>query len=74
MANPTITLRITEDDIRKIDELVSLYGYSSRGSLVMSLVRVEHDKVQGSPELKELLERISAMQKQISALRGSCDL
>lgn len=68
MPSPVVTFRIPDDDLQKLDELVALAGLSSRSALVLTLIRLEHDRVQGSPELKKILEQLRAVRSQIEAL------
>ena len=68
MASPVTSLRLPEDDLRKLDELLEMSRYSSRSALISSWIRVEYDRVQGSPELKALLQQMLTLRDQIRSV------
>lgn len=68
MASPVTSLRLPEDDLRKLDELLEMSRYTSRSALISSWIRVEYDRVQGSPELKALLQQMLALRDQIKSV------
>lgn len=68
MASPVTSLRLSEDDLRKLDELLEMSRFSSRSALISSWIRVEYDRVQGSPELKALLQQMLSLRDQIRSV------
>lgn len=65
--SPVITFRVPEDDLQKLDFLVEQFGSGTRSALLLSWIRAEYDRVDGSPEMQEMLsnarELMSALQK-----------
>ena len=68
MASPVTSLRLSEDDLRKLDDLLEFSPYTSRSALISSWIRLEYDRVQGSPELKSLLEQMLSLRDQIRSV------
>lgn len=68
MASPVVSLRLPEEDLRKLDELLEMSRFTSRSALISSWIRVEYDRVQGSPELKALLQQMLALRDQIKSV------
>lgn len=68
MASPVVSLRLPEEDLRKLDELLEMSCCTSRSALISSWIRVEYDRVQGSPELKALLQQMLALRDQIKSV------
>lgn len=68
MATPVTSLRLSEDDLRKLDELLELSRFSSRSALITSWIRCEYDRVQGSPELKALLDEVLRLRERIELI------
>lgn len=71
MATRIISLRLSEEDIQKLDELVSLSQFDSRSSFIGSAVRLEYDRISGNPQLRSLVDQLQSLRVQIESLRVS---
>lgn len=61
----TMSLRLKNDIIEKLDYLCSLNGLS-RSQFVSSCIRYEYDRVSGSPELVSLVTDLRNLTSQIN--------
>lgn len=68
--SPVITFRVPDDDLRKLDYLVETYGSCTRSALLLSWIRAEYDRVDGSPELQEMLAKARELMGELQRLTG----
>lgn len=59
-----VTFRFEYEEIEMLDELSKLYK-KSKSLIVRQLVRGEHDKVQGNPQLKMMIEKLQEIEGQM---------
>lgn len=71
MANsPSVNFRVPVEDLRKLDHLVEVTGSGTRSSLLLSWIRAEYDRLEGSPELKQIVEHARELQTMLQSLSG----
>ena len=64
-----VNMKLEEEDVIKLDELCKLSG-TSRNVLFSTMIRSEHDKLQGSPKIKEALEQMRILAEKFKELQG----
>lgn len=69
MASPLVNLRMPQDVIDALDDLVRLTGKRSRAAFLCELILAEHDRVMGNPKLKALVEQLRDMQHMLEDFR-----
>lgn len=52
-----IGLRLSDDNIRKLDELARITGHN-RTTYIASVIENEYDKLEGSPKMKKALQAL----------------
>ena len=62
--------RFSVETLERMDELCRLAGGISRTALLLGLVNAEYDRVHGHPELKAIIEQMTALQKQFETISG----
>lgn len=70
ITKPT-NFRFPAETMERMDELCRLAGGISRTALLIGFVNAEYDRVHGHPEMKAIIEQMTALQKQFEALSGS---
>lgn len=64
-----LTLRISQDDAKKLSELCRFAGVS-RSAFLRGVINKEYDAINGNPKMKELLDNLSKMSDEMSAFLG----
>jgi metal-responsive CopG/Arc/MetJ family transcriptional regulator len=62
------TVRVDDDVVEKLDAMCALSGVK-RPEYISNLIRLEHDKLQGSPKVRALIEQMKALADQVKNLQ-----
>ncbi len=68
--NKTITLRLTENDFNRLNEVCTAYGISRTEFVTLSIV-AEWDKLHGNVELLKALEDLNALRDSLQSISSS---
>lgn len=72
MATKTTGFRFSEDTLAKLDALCEMTG-QTRVFILTSLIASEYDKLNGNPELQQLLSQMRSMEMQLKSMVGGSD-
>lgn len=72
MATKATGFRFSEEVLSKLDSLCEMTG-QTRAALLSSLIVSEYDKLNGNPELKQLLSKMRSMEQQLKSMVGKSD-
>lgn len=64
-----ITFRAPTEVVEQLDELCRMAGIK-RSEFIIGCITSEHDKMNGNPKLKEIMEQFRAISEQIKQLTG----
>ena len=61
-----LTVRFTQEDFDKLTYLTRLTGIT-KNDLILGYIRADYDKVQGNPELKNIIDKLKDLSDTIQA-------
>lgn len=64
-----ITFRAPTEVVEQLDELCRMAGIK-RSEFIIGCITSEHDKMNGNPKLKEIMEQFRAISEQMKQLTG----
>jgi esterase/lipase superfamily enzyme len=64
-----ITFRAPTEVVEQLDELCRIAGIK-RSEFIIGCITSEHDKMNGNPKLKEIMEQFRAISEQMKQLTG----
>lgn len=64
-----ITFRAPTEVVEQLDELCRMSGIK-RSEFIIACITSEHDKINGNPKLKEIMEQFRAISEQMKQLTG----
>ena len=64
-----ITFRAPTEVVEQLDELCRMAGIK-RSEFIIGCITCEHDKMNGNPKLKEIMEQFRAISEQMKQLTG----
>lgn len=63
-----LCLRLSDEDVSRLDVLASAFGLTKSDYLRQS-INADYDKLNGNPELKAAVEQIKALSESLKALK-----
>lgn len=73
MASPSVNFRLPAEDLKKLDYLVDLSGYNTRSAFLLSWIRIEYDRINGNPQLMEVIHKARELNDLLTGLQGSVE-
>lgn len=64
MARKLTTLRLTEEQDKMLDELAAI-TQQGRNEVITNLIVGEHDRINGNPAVKQLMEQMNLLANQM---------